>query len=119
VLATCDVVAFVATAKPDAARVFYRDVLGLPLRGDDPFALVFDAHGIMLRVTKAQAVTTAPHTVLGWRVADVRAAVAALAAKGVATERFPGLPQDEAGIWTRPTGHGSRGSATPTATCSR
>lgn len=32
---------FVATVKPDLARTFYADRLGLPLLEDTPFALVF------------------------------------------------------------------------------
>jgi hypothetical protein len=33
---------------------FYRDTLGLPLVGEDEFALVFDAAGMMLRITRVQ-----------------------------------------------------------------
>src|SRR5206468_12613596 len=48
VLRTCDIVAFVATANPERARAFYEGVLGLPLVTDEPFALVFDANGVVL-----------------------------------------------------------------------
>ena len=34
------IVCFVATAKPDAAKRFYRDTLGLSLVEDSPFAIV-------------------------------------------------------------------------------
>jgi catechol 2,3-dioxygenase-like lactoylglutathione lyase family enzyme len=94
--------AFVATARPDAALAFYGTVLGLPLLEDTPFALVFDAHGTRLRVQKVQQVVVAPYTVLGWRVPDIRAAVQALAAKGVEFRRYPGIDQDELGIWMAP-----------------
>jgi len=94
--------AFVATAKPEAALAFYGTVLGLPLLEDTPFALVFDAHGTRLRVQKMQQVVVAPYTVLGWRVPDIRAAVQALAAKGVEFRRYPGIDQDELGIWMAP-----------------
>jgi catechol 2,3-dioxygenase-like lactoylglutathione lyase family enzyme len=67
---------------------------------DEPFALVFDANGVMLRVQKVAALAPASHTVLGWNVPDVRAAVEALAAKGVVFERFDGMPQDAFAIWT-------------------
>jgi catechol 2,3-dioxygenase-like lactoylglutathione lyase family enzyme len=44
------IIAF-ATSDPDLARKFYEDTLGLPLVSDDkPIAVVFDAHGTMLRV---------------------------------------------------------------------
>jgi catechol 2,3-dioxygenase-like lactoylglutathione lyase family enzyme len=81
---------------------FYGTVLGLPLLEDTPFALVFDAHGTRLRVQKVQQVVVAPYTVLGWRVPDIRAAVQALAAKGVEFRRYPGIDQDELGIWMAP-----------------
>ena len=103
-LSTARIVAFVATALPDRARHFYVETLGLPLLADEPFALVFDANGVMLRVQKVAALAPAPHTVLGWNVPDVRAAVEVLAAKGVVFERFDGMPQDAFGIWTSPGG---------------
>ena len=94
--------AFVATAKPEAALAFYGTVLGLPLLEDTPYALVFEALGTRLRVQKVQQVVIAPYTVLGWRVPDIRAAVQALAAKGVEFRRYPGIDQDELGIWMAP-----------------
>jgi catechol 2,3-dioxygenase-like lactoylglutathione lyase family enzyme len=102
VLSTTPLMAFVATAQPEAAKAFYGTVLGLPLLDDSPFALVFDANGTRLRVQKVQQVTVAPYTVLGWRVPDVRATVQALAAKGVEFRRYPGIEQDELGVWMAP-----------------
>jgi catechol 2,3-dioxygenase-like lactoylglutathione lyase family enzyme len=98
------VIAFVATSDVPRAKTFYADALGLDLVRDDGFALVFDAHGTMLRVTQVQEVTVAPYTVLGWDVADVGAAMAALGARGVQFERYDGVEQDEQGIWTAPSG---------------
>lgn len=103
-LRTSDVVTFVTTTEPERARAFYEGVLGLRLMSDDPFALVFDVHGIMLRVSKAQAFTPAPHTVLGWKVVEIADTVAALAAKGIVFERYSVLEQDELGIWASPSG---------------
>ena len=53
---------------PERARAFYRDTLGLRLTEESGFALVFDANGVILRVTIAGQVTIAPYTVLGWQV---------------------------------------------------
>jgi catechol 2,3-dioxygenase-like lactoylglutathione lyase family enzyme len=103
-LASADVMAFVATADLERAREFYEGVLGLPVIEDDGFALAFDAHGTMLRVTGVRELTPAPYTVLGWSVADIAAAVRDLQARGVAVARFAGFEQDEQGIWTTPTG---------------
>ena len=97
-------VAFVGTRDPVRASAFYGGVLGLPLVSEDGFALVFDAHGTMLRVSIVAEVAVAGYTVLGWEVPDAAAAAKQLADRGVALERFEGLPQDELGIWTAPSG---------------
>ena len=98
------VTAFVATTRADAARAFYEDTLKLHFVSDDPFAIVFESNGIMLRVTKVQTFTPLPFTVLGWTVDDVAAELAELRTRGVAFERFPGMGQDDDGIWTAPGG---------------
>lgn len=104
-LGSRDIVAFVATTDPDRARAFYRDVLGLRLTAEDGFALMFDAHGTMLRVVKVRQFAPQPFTVLGWHVDDdIAAAAAALASAGVTFERFPGMEQDALGVWTSPGG---------------
>lgn len=62
-------VAFVATTDFAKARAFYEGVLGLKLVEDQqPFALVFDANGTMLRVTAVHEHNPAQFTVLGWEV---------------------------------------------------
>jgi len=96
--------AFVAISDADRARAFYRDTLGLRLVTEDGFALVFELHGTLLRATLLRSVTPAHFTVLGWEVADIVATVQALEVAGVGLERFPGLAQDEHGIWTSPDG---------------
>jgi catechol 2,3-dioxygenase-like lactoylglutathione lyase family enzyme len=101
-LANSALVAFVATTSAERARAFYGDVLGLPLLSEDPYALVFDAHGTRLRVQKVETVQPPPYTVLGWQVADITQAVQALSQRGVEVERFPALEQDSLGIWTTP-----------------
>jgi len=79
-------------------------VLGLTLVADEPWALVFDAHGAMLRIQKTPELVPAKHTVLGWRVPDIEETMIGLAAKGVRFERYSFLPQDELGVWTTPDG---------------
>jgi catechol 2,3-dioxygenase-like lactoylglutathione lyase family enzyme len=103
-LANSPIIGFVATSDPSRAKAFYRDVLGLLLISEDEYALVFDAHGTMLRVVIAAEVVQAPYTVLGWRVDDVGAMVRGLAAKGVKFECYPWLEQDDLGIWCAPSG---------------
>jgi catechol 2,3-dioxygenase-like lactoylglutathione lyase family enzyme len=103
-LHSSSLIAFVATAKPGRAKRFYEEALGLTLLENTPFALVFDANGVTLRLQKVQTLDPAPHTVLGWRVADVQEAVSSLTTKGVAFERYRGLEQDETGVWSSPSG---------------
>src|SRR5438309_1786063 len=101
-LTDCEVIAFTQTAQPERAQAFYAGVLGLKLEEDSVFSLVFAAGRTMLRVQKVQELTPLPFTALGWRVADIAAEVQELLKKGVAFERFPGMPQDDLGIWTTP-----------------
>ena len=103
-LKAAKVVAFVGTRQPDRARSFYRDTLGLKLVSEDPFAIVFDANGTMLRVSIVPELTPAKFTVLGWQVADIAATARDLQKAGVALQRFPGMQQDELGVWSSPSG---------------
>jgi catechol 2,3-dioxygenase-like lactoylglutathione lyase family enzyme len=99
VLRDAKVMAFVATADPDRAKVFYRDVLGLRLVSDERYALVFDAGGTMLRIQKMPELSPQPFTALGWEVDDIESAVDDVVARGATGLRVPGLPQDPRGIW--------------------
>lgn len=100
-----DVIGFVTIVDVERAKVFYRDVLGLRLVSEEPpFALVFDAHGIMLRLGMAKQLPPAHGTVLGWAVPDIAATVNGLKQAGVAFERFEGMTQDELGILASPSG---------------
>src|SRR5947208_3349001 len=107
------IIAFVATRDALRAKVFYRDTLGLRLVSEEPFALVFDAQGTMLRVSIVQQLAPAKHTVLGWDVPDIMAAAQDLQKAGVRFERYEGLPQDELGIWTAPGGGGNAACTSP------
>ncbi|WP_114950807.1 VOC family protein [Sphingosinicella terrae] len=98
-------IAFIATAKPAEALAFYRDVLGLALIEDSPFALIFSDGGLMLRIQKLPEHAPAGHTVHGWKVADIDREVSALTAQGVRFNHYPRLVQSELGVWTSPDGH--------------
>jgi catechol 2,3-dioxygenase-like lactoylglutathione lyase family enzyme len=103
-LGSTNIVAFVTITDGERARAFYEGVLGLKFVKDDGFALVFEANGIMVRAAKMKEVTPAQFTVLGWQVAGIEDVVSGLQKKGVRFEIFGFLKQDEAGIWTAPTG---------------
>ena len=103
-LGSGDLIAFVSATSLSRARAFYGQTLGLPVVGHTDFACVFDANGTMLRVTAVSEVSRTGYTVLGWRVADIAAAVRDLRAQGVVFVRYDGMDQDEHGIWTAPGG---------------
>ena len=98
------IVGFVMTSKPDAATEFYGKKLGFNFLRDDGFALVFDAHGTMLRVGKAKTVVPVQATVLGWEVGGIVDAVRELTTRGVSFERYDFMHPDDDGIVTFPSG---------------
>jgi catechol 2,3-dioxygenase-like lactoylglutathione lyase family enzyme len=106
ILGGSKLVAFAPSTDPAKARAFYETTLGLRLVSDDaPFALVFDANGTMLRVTKVGEHKPAPFTMLGWEVVSIEDTVERLTAAGVAFLRYAGLNDtDPLGIWTSPSG---------------
>jgi catechol 2,3-dioxygenase-like lactoylglutathione lyase family enzyme len=103
-LASSDLIAFVATTDLARARGFYEGTLGLPVLSQDDYACVLDAHGTMLRVTATTDFTRPGHTVLGWKVADITATSSDLTSRGVTFLRLEGLQQDQNGAWTTPSG---------------
>jgi catechol 2,3-dioxygenase-like lactoylglutathione lyase family enzyme len=103
-LTTARITAFAATARAAAARDFYQQTLGLQLRSEDEFAIVFNANGIELRIQKVDAVVPHGYTALGWNVPDLHQLVRDLVARGVAFEKYPFLQQAADGIWTAPNG---------------
>jgi catechol 2,3-dioxygenase-like lactoylglutathione lyase family enzyme len=103
-LGSCKLVAFIAARDLGRAKAFYRDTLGLRMVSEDEFALVFDAAGTMLRIARVQEVAAAEYTVLGWQIPDIVRMAKNLQKVHVTLQRYPGMPQDELGIWTSPSG---------------
>jgi predicted enzyme related to lactoylglutathione lyase len=104
VLGSAELVAFVPAVDLVRSRAFYEGSLGLTVLDQGPGALVLDAAGTTVRVTKVASHVPAAHTVLGWRVADIDSTVASLGARGVTFTRYAGMGQDASGIWTAPSG---------------
>jgi catechol 2,3-dioxygenase-like lactoylglutathione lyase family enzyme len=97
-------VTFVLTPNRPRAQAFYASVLGLPLLRENAFAAVYDlGGGTVLRLTNVEGHVPSPHTVLGWHVADIRAAMAELSARGVQFIVYPGMTGND-GLWTAPDG---------------
>ncbi|MCI5046032.1 MAG: VOC family protein [Aquisalinus sp.] len=103
-LASSPVSVFLATARADEAKAFYESVLGLPLKDDNPYALVFDLHGVELRISKVPGFTPFPWTVLDWQVEDIAASMKLLTANGIEFVCFDGIDHDADGVWTTPDG---------------
>jgi len=103
-LNTQKIVALVPTTDAARARSFYVDLLGLLVISEDPFALVLDANGTMLRVTSVQNFKPQQFTILGWEVANIDDSVSQLNQQGVRFESYGMAGQDERGIWKSPSG---------------
>ena len=104
-LATARLMAFSASTDLSRTRRFYHDILGLTVVEENPMVIVFSSAGTQLRISKVEKPVVAPYTVLGWKVANLKAAVASLVAKGVVLERFQNMmPQDADAIATFPNG---------------
>ncbi|HMI62155.1 MAG TPA: VOC family protein [Puia sp.] len=103
-LASQNIMAFVATADAAKARPFYEETLGLKVKSEDPYGIMFDSNGIFLRMSVVGDFKPAPYSVLSWVVKDMPAMIAGLSSKGVKFEVFTGLGQDENGIWAAPDG---------------
>jgi catechol 2,3-dioxygenase-like lactoylglutathione lyase family enzyme len=96
--------AFVPTIKPEEAKSFYKDVLGLNLLSQDKYALEFEVNGTLLRVTTVQVLKPQAFTVLGWNVGDIASTIKSLNDKNVFCEKYDFLEQDDLGVWTSPNG---------------
>ena len=102
-----DLVAFVPTRDPQRARRFYEQTLGLEFVSEDPFAVILRANGVMIRIVNVSSVKEFhpfPFTILGWQVPNAEDIVRELRDKGVVVERFPGMAQNDLGIWQSPSG---------------
>jgi catechol 2,3-dioxygenase-like lactoylglutathione lyase family enzyme len=106
VLGLAHPVAFLPSTDPVRSERFFVDVLGLTVLSRSDFAYVLDLDGATLRITKVDELHPQPFTVLGWVVADVRAQLSQLQANGVTALRYPGMDQDDDGVWTAPSGEG-------------
>ena len=96
------VMSFLGTGDREKAKAFYRDVVGLALAGEDPFATVFETDGRMLRISELKDFTPRRFTAVGWAVPDIASAVKALKEKGAQFQVYDGFGQDALGIWTSP-----------------
>jgi catechol 2,3-dioxygenase-like lactoylglutathione lyase family enzyme len=83
----------------EAARSFYGGTLGLRTSEEYGLMWLHLAGGRDTLVYQQAGVTPASFTILNFEVADIDAAVDALAARGVRFERFEGFEQDDRGVF--------------------
>jgi catechol 2,3-dioxygenase-like lactoylglutathione lyase family enzyme len=97
-------IGFIATTDYAKARSFYEGKLGLSFVSQDPFALVLNANGNMIRIPQVKEFKPQAFTVLGWEVADIEKKVSELLQTGISFEKYGFPGQDERGIWSAPGG---------------
>jgi predicted enzyme related to lactoylglutathione lyase len=103
-LADKELKAFIPTLKPDKAKSFYKDILGLQLLSEDNYGFEFKANGTLLRVIIVEELKPQSFTVLGWNVSDIASTIKSLNIKGIVCEKYDFLDQDNLGIWISPAG---------------
>ncbi len=97
------ITAFLPTVKPDQAKLFYMNTIGLQLVSEDDYALEFEGSGVSLRITVVPKLNPQPFTVLGFNISDIDIQVKLLIEKGVKFEMYPHFDQNDLGIWTAPS----------------
>ena len=97
-------VGFIATTDYEKARAFYEGKLGFEFLSLDQFALVVRAGDHKIRISKVPGFKPFQGTVLGWEVGDIEAVVTWLRDRGVPTEKYSFVADQELGIWTAPSG---------------
>lgn len=101
VLTEARTMCFVASAKPDEAKKFYAETLGLRFLSEDEYGMMFSvSKTLILRIQKARDLKPQQFTVLGWEVDNIGDAVKSLSASGVRFENFGFPSQDNRGICT-------------------
>jgi catechol 2,3-dioxygenase-like lactoylglutathione lyase family enzyme len=97
--------AFIPSTDLDRSRSFYEGTLGVRLVEATDFGLIFDVGGTKVWVVLVgDELNPQPFTIFGWQVDDLDATIGALADRGIEFLRYDGMEQDEAGVWTSPTG---------------
>jgi catechol 2,3-dioxygenase-like lactoylglutathione lyase family enzyme len=97
-------VGFLTTTDYEKARAFYEGKLGFKFVSLDQFALALRAGENMIRISKSEAFKPTQGTVLGWEADDLRATVLWLKSRGVDSEKYAFIEDQELGIWSAPSG---------------
>lgn len=92
-------IALIGATDQNRAIRFYRDTLGLELRGERPYGAVFLAGGVEFKIQEVKRFRAQEWPVFGWGPRDFDAVVDAVLARGVAVVAHPALKADRRGVW--------------------
>src|SRR5690242_5756286 len=88
-LADAPVFTILLSTDMDRSREFYGDILGLPIASQNDERIVFrSGAGTQVVISRSTIGTRDTQTQAAWRVADIRAEVADLRARGVRIEQY-------------------------------
>jgi catechol 2,3-dioxygenase-like lactoylglutathione lyase family enzyme len=105
VLDSAAAVAFIPSTDVERSRAFYADTLGLTVAESSDAGLVLDAHGTKVWVVLVgDEFHVQPFTIFGWQSDDLDATMTSLSERGIEFLRYDGMGQDDAGVWTAPSG---------------
>jgi catechol 2,3-dioxygenase-like lactoylglutathione lyase family enzyme len=105
VLAAASPVVFIPSTDLARSRSFYTDSLGMPVIEASDAGVVLDVQGTTVwLVLVGEEFHVQPFTIFGWRVEDLDATMAAMVDHGIEFLRYDGMGQDDAGVWTAPSG---------------
>jgi len=92
---------FVTTTKPEEAKKFYVETLGLTFLSEDEYGLMFSVgRRSMLRIQKMEGFKPQQSTVFGWVVDNISNALEELSGRGIKFENFAFPSQDSRGVCT-------------------
>jgi hypothetical protein len=94
--------AFIPTRDTANAKRFYEGVPGLRFVSEDQFALVLDANGIIVRVTKVQEFKPQQFTILGWETPNIEETVSDLERSGSTSRDTVSRGKTAVGFGQRP-----------------
>ncbi len=95
-------ICLIASTDISRSKAFYEEVLLLKCLSENEFGLVFGLKDSVLRIQHVPDFKPQGHSVLGWRVDDIKAEISELSGRDVEFVRFPCFEQDEHGIWETP-----------------
>lgn len=95
---------FVMTADRALILPFWRDVLGLTVIEDNPYAVTLGGAGVEVQLVTTDAPGISPHPVMGWTVPDIVGLSEALAAKGVRFLHYEGMTEGPLALCAMPDG---------------